>query len=398
MNRWNEPIKVAFEKVKQFVKKQEERILLWSVIFGLLCFLFASSLNPTDWPKISSLFVNLGSASIVSGIIYWLMSLTRNKLEKTIKGAIVDLGNKLNIFSNEINSNLASASFLGDAKECGIVRIFKSRRDMPTELTSQLITEFKEMPENSSITIMAISLRDLILGDERKRIIPVINDIITNKDIKIRLLLLDPTSKSAMDRAMVEEPEVFKRDGYSNSSLFKDSMNVADFLTYPRLTVVPQKNKKKVFSNIEIRYYPYDPTTFIISTDRHTFVEQYHRGGDERIRITLKEKDGIGFVECFAGFTPVLMLDNKKSFSQLLMSHVDNIWKSKNVINKRLTKAIYKDFVSFREKLVLHERKLRCCEPDEAAALFKDDFSYFLNRRQKELEMDFGDDRRTTIH
>jgi len=381
-------MKIAFRKIKTFIEERTERVSFLLAIFGLISLLVVSSLDLSAWPIVTSLLVNMGTASVVSGIAFWVMSLSSKKIERTIENGIINL-------NDDIVSALSSTTILGDTKECGILRIFKSRRDDGVEILNQLMSEFEYMPKNSTISIMAISLRDFILGDERKIFIPVIRDVIVKNNIKVRLLLLDPTSKCAKDRAVVEEPVTVEKEGYSASSLFIDLMRIIDFLANPPGSAVPKKVKNKVVSNIDVRFYPFDPTTFIVDTDRYTFLEQYHRGGDDLVREELEKKDGIRLVECFAGFTPVLMLDNRMRFSNLLMSHFDNIWNSKAVIRKKLTKKTHKEFCNFKKELIFGEKKLREQSKNNATELLEGYLGHHINRRHKEKEYS-GNNRRIT--
>lgn len=379
-------MKGSFELFKKFIEERTERVSFLLIIIGLLSLLTVSSFELTAWPIATNLLINMGTASVVSGVAFWVMSLSSKKLERTIETGISNL-------NGDIVSSLSATTILGEARECGIIRIFKSRRDNGVEILDQLKSEFEHMPKNGTVTIMAISLRDFILGDGKKIFIPVVVDMILKRNVKVRLLLLDPTSKCAKDRALVEEPVTVEKKGYSASSLFKDLMRIIEFLANPPESAVPKNVRNKIKSNIDVRFYPFDPTTFVVATDRYTFSEQYHRGGDDQLRKTLEEKDGIRFVECFAGFTPMLMLDNRMRFSNLLMSHIDNIWESKAVASKKLTEKTHKQFRNFRRELISGEVRLREKSKSSPQELLESYLGHYIDRRHKEVEYS-GNNRR----
>lgn len=388
-------MKATFKKINEFFKKEAKHVIYALLLFGIFCSISGSFLGSGFWAE---LVTTLGITSIVSGFAFWIMSLSGRKLEKKLEEGLVKLNEKL--ASHIITTcNNHIAPILGDIKKCGIVRVFESRRDDSAEFLDQLICEFREMPENSTITIMAISFRDFILGDARKKFIPEIIQLIINKNITVKLLLLDPMSQSAKDRATVEEPRAIREGGYITSTLFKDLMSVIEVLMHPSDAIVSNLDVNKLSTKIKVRFYPYDPTTFIINTKNHTFVEQYHRGGDNSLRQTLEEVDGVQYVECFAGFTPVLMINNNARFSKLLMSHVNNIWNSEPVTQRKLTPSNYKKFCAFQTKLESYQESFKD-NIELSEELFRGELGYFLNRRCERVPNLNGkpDRRRVTIH
>ena len=190
---------------------------------------------------------------------------------------------------------------------------------------------------------MSNSLRDFFGPVHVKEYLSAIFEML-KKEIKIRILLLDPTSDAAKARAMVEEKEKVIRDGYIASTLFTEIKNVADWLNSPPAGL-GEGIIERIKNQINIRFFPYDPTTHIIRTDKFTFIEQYHRGGDDTIREEL-EKEGIPFIDCFGGFVPILMVDNSAFFAELMKSHFNNIWKSKDVEERDLREKKYYQIIS----------------------------------------------------
>lgn len=368
--------------IKNAIQEKSQQVLYSIFGFGFLLLLISpitnflsKSFDSFFLEIITSLLINLGSASVITAIVIWIMNIYDQ-----------DISKKIDSFFNSI-------PILGDAKKCGIVRIYKSRRDEKKELLEAIIDEFESMPEDGTVYIMAITLRDLISRDNQEKFFPLILDLIVKRNIKFKILLLDPMSKSAKNRADVEQHDIVNTEGYSKTRLFIDLMEAIDFLSKPSvlndlLKSYPNENKKELkdlfLSNLKVRFYPFDPTTFIIRTNKYTFLEQYHRGGDDSIIETLN-KEGTKLVTCFAGFTPVLVLDNSMRFAELIKSHFDNTWNSDSAITRELNPRGYAEFKKFKEELEFKEQKLRenSDNTHPTKELMKSNFHYHLNRRYR---------------
>lgn len=276
---------------------------------------------------------NFGVASIVSVIVILVLSYSVKGIETMLDGAINEMINKLDV--------------LPEAKACKIVHIFENRR---TDKKSKkcLIEQFEKQGPNKKVLIMSNSLREFLGPVPENQYIKVIYGML-KKGVVFYILLLDPTSDAAKARAVVEEEKRVKKEGYINSTLFREIKTVVERLDNPSSWVNDDDLIKRIEKQIEVRFFPHDPTTHLIRTNKFMFIEQYHSGGDEEIRCSL-EAEGIPFIDCFGGFVPVLMVENSSFFAKLMKSHFNNIWNSDAVKERDLRKnSFFEKILSFEE-------------------------------------------------
>jgi len=326
-------------KIREYIKKYDWIVALMLIVIGLTLLLLSTYFEKLT--QVYTIMMNLGAAFIVTAIAMLILSRTVTVIER--------------IFEEGINELISKIDVLPEAKKCGIIRIFESRRKDPNFKT-ELIKQFENVGKGEEVFLISNSLRDFfgprLDNDYLNSILEMIK-----KTIKFKILLLDPISKAAKGRALVEEKERVENKGYIKSSLFTEIKSVAERLRNPFPDLVfDEKLANQIKEQIEVRFFPYDPTTQIIITDKFIFVEQYHRGGDKEIRETL-EREGIPFIDCFGGFVPVLMMGNHTFFAKLLKSHFNNIWNATNVEKKDLRKQdYYQKILQFEEN---EKRKLQ---------------------------------------
>ena len=197
---------------------------------------------------------------------------------------------------------------LEDAEKAGIKRIFTNRRNDPgfeEEIRQQI-------PNSREVLMMANSLRDFFGDVKNARYSDVILKA-QEAGTEFKLLLLNPLSEAAKDRAIIENgPIVADDEIYVKSPLFRDIRRVANWL------------HAKSDERTEIRFSSLTPTVFMIRTDRYTFIEQYHIGSLKDAEIRIAKEDEHAY--CLGGYVPVLMVDNSSSFAKLMRSHFDNAW------------------------------------------------------------------------
>ena len=303
--------------------------LIWVLFGGFGGFFFLWLATRMGDDQIYKLSTSIGAAFIVTALSKLLLSVAFSDSEEIFETQIEKLTSKLDV--------------LPEARKCKIVHIFENRRN-DDKYQEEVINQFHNVREGEEVLLMGNSLRDFF-GDRRKK--GYSNSILdmVKRDVKIKILLLDPISDAAKYRADVEEKETVAKKGYIRSIIFKEIKNVAEWLNNP-IYVTPEE-RDKIKKNIQVRFSPYDPSTHITITDKYTFVEQYHKGGDEFIRKDL-EKEGINFIDCFGGFVPVLMLENSSQYARLLKSHFYNIWKDNEVV-KRSLQIHLKEIEKFEE-------------------------------------------------
>ena len=293
----------------------------------------------------NSTFIKAGLLLIFGLVILWGSKYVSNHPELYIivvtVGASFIAGCFLSLLSSSIvmgvgelidKKIISKIHVLSEAKTCGIEHIFKRRRK-DENYNEELIKQLEGMEKGKEVLMMSNSLRDFFGPRCKDEYLSAIFKMLKN-DVKFRILLLDPTSERAQDRAWIEEG--IEKNSYTDSALFTGIKSVAKWLNEP-----PSKDiKERVEKQIKVRFFPYDPTTHIIRTDKFTFIEQYHRGGNEIIEKEL-EKEGFPDIDCFGGFVPVLMVKNSAFFAELMKSHFDNIWNSEEVKKRDLRETNY---------------------------------------------------------
>lgn len=322
-------------RIEDAIKKNNRDLAAVLAVIGLVLLWRSMYFGETSQSYV--LLTNLGTAFIVTAVATLIVS-------HTVKGIETK-------FSEEMHELASKIDILSEVKKCKIVHIFESRRKDPN-FAKELIKQFKNTKPNEEVLMLSISLRDFFGPRANSDYQTVIINMI-KRGIKLKILLLDPTSKAAKARALVEERERIKSFKYINSTVFKEIRDVAEWLAHPSVGV---DLAGKMSKQIEVRFYRHDPTTHIIRTDKFTFIEQYHRGGDLEIRKDLERRDGILLIDCFGGFVPVLMVDNSAPFAKLMKSHFKNIWDSDDIVGKGLSiDELYAKILSFevaeREKI-----------------------------------------------
>ncbi len=318
--------------IREYVRERNWIVTLILLVIGLALLLGSTYFEESSRNYI--LMTNLGAAFIVTAIAFLILSYAVKGIETLFGGAINELVSKLDV--------------LPEAKKCGIVRIFESRRRDPN-FKKELIKQFENASKEGEVLLMSISLRNFFGPIPDNEYLTAIYAML-RKNIKFKILLLDPTSEAAIHRALIEEREMVKAKGYINSTLFTEIKSVAERLNNPSLWIAANDLRERIKEQIDVRFSPYDPTTYLIITEWFTFVEQYHRGGEKEISETL-EKEGIPLIDCFGGFVPVLMVENSAFFARLMKSHFMNIWDSDDVKKRDLKKNdYYQKILDFEEE------------------------------------------------
>jgi hypothetical protein len=252
----------------------------------------------------------------------------------------------------------------------GILKIFKNRQ---SQEYIDAITECVQGLSEDTVHLIGISLRDWFGekdGRHPARFAPVLEQALKNK-VQFKVLLIDPTSDIAKERAIIESGNSYRNDKkYVASPLFQDIKRVSTWI-YNRERVV-RHNKQP---SIEAHFYDFMLSFYAIITPKYTFIEQYHVGAIGGDRAPGDEN-----AICLGGYIPVLMLDSKSKFGRNICDHFDKIW------NHQLTeegergntfentnfnmKLLEKDPLRFRLQQFAVKTKRRC---DNIADSIKND-------------------------
>jgi hypothetical protein len=196
----------------------------------------------------------------------------------------------------------------------GILRIFCNRKEANEEIDRLVTTTL------SRIDILAIAGRDLLFPDH-----PVLEQIghwiESNARPKIRILLLDPRSRHAVERSMREhgvkaldhQTTPFK---YSERDLCKDIV-----LSLQQMESKLELSAARGIPDFDLEVRTYDSPPFFLSVrlDDRVFIEQYHLG----LAIDEENKS----IRKFLGRrVPVIEASVISDLGQIVVSHFDYLW------------------------------------------------------------------------
>jgi hypothetical protein len=242
--------------------------------------------------------------------------------------------------------------------ESGINRVFLSRHD--PEYARELERCFLDETA-TEVLMLGLSLRDWFgkTGPEHK--FAHLLESAVRKGTKFKVLLVDPTSDTTKERAIIEKEKDFEEDEkLVCSQLFKDMKKVIKWLKEPQ---VDAETKSLMKANVEARFYDSLLSVYVIKTADCMFVEQYHTG---KLDILRETKIGDPDDWCHGGYVPVFLVKNTSDFGRLLSDHFNNIWEKnkENSIEKTYAKlrSLETNPRSFRIEQFLLSTKKRCCD------------------------------------
>ncbi len=216
------------------------------------------------------------------------------------------------------------------AETAGIHAIFKTRVEDAAYVV-EIDRALKELESRDLVQMMGNSLRSWLGGQPDLHLcLPMWAAL--RSDVMFHLLLLDPHSEAARERARVEATTSHEedRDRYYDSHLYIDIMAVARQLHEPSQQWMPDRALRARLSNrdqVSVRFSKTAPTKHLICTPRLCFEESYHIGGDSEIERVLQAR-GIPSQHCFGGFVPVFAYKRTELTGRLLASHFEHSWEA----------------------------------------------------------------------
>lgn len=393
----------TIKKVVLLLNQTRLITVLSILLFGSVSLYASTYFNNSSVARL--VLLNVGAAAIAAAIATWILSTTSTKISKVVGDEVEKIQKKNDEsfkrmreqFDDLFNVIFEKLDVLREINQIGIIRAFR-RRHNNESYKKTLINEFNNVRSDEDVFVMSSSLRDFFGGSRIDEELLTAFTNMVKAGANIKILLLDPTSDAAAERARVEEPYTVKEEGYVNSSLFTDIRLVSDFLFNLPKERFKGSLRDKFIQQVKVRYYPFDPTTHMHITKRVTFIEQYHRGGSTEIHEELKKR-GQDHVKCFGGFAPIFMLDNSCNFAQLLNSHFLNIWDSLPVTSRELRDNNYPEIIKSFENL---QSKLKSRhQPFRLVGVYQDQRSG-KQRRSTNTQKQQGDrrtsgDRRSSI-
>lgn len=208
-------------------------------------------------------------------------------------------------------------AIISGAERADVRRIYENRSSAMLEVNN----EFQKARANN-IDLIAISGTDFF--QPNCTILRELNRMSSNNsNFNIRILLLDPRSKHAIDRSLLEEgvdlsKVAIKSIDYPNKKLCQDTL-----LTLRQLEWVLEDKIEKNSDNfkIEIRVYDTAPILLLAHVNTKVFVEQYHYGIPEEDRKS-------NFTKCLGKKVPLLEFSATSFSGQLWLSHFNYLWET----------------------------------------------------------------------
>jgi hypothetical protein len=246
-------------------------IMIVSIVLmltGLIGTVFLNNTSRIEFVSpIVSLFSELLKAFFIAGTFTIFLQYYFHKQselehvigEKRHEESLKELRETIAKITEIIASNVKTLDTL---KKVGILEIYENRNAGSEAILNEL-----QNKNNSSIRIVGISLRDFIKGDQQFNIgWQDLKKRITNNNVAVKLLLLNPCCEQAIYRAESEErTEALHRD----RNLFIETNYVLSLLSNFLKTL--DKNNA-----LEIRIYNTSTNCFLMLTDSHVLVEQYY--------------------------------------------------------------------------------------------------------------------------
>lgn len=208
-------------------------------------------------------------------------------------------------------------SIISGAERASLARIYEHRNAALVEIN----TEFEKARSNN-IELLAISGTDFF--DPKTPILKSLDRMSSsNSNVIVRILLLDPRSKHAIDRSLLEEgidmaTQDIQSVDYPNKKLCDDTL-----LSLRQLERLLEDANAKKNSNfkLEIRTYDTAPILLLAQVNSRVFVEQYHYGIGEEDRMS-------SLTKCLGKKVPVFEFSTNSTSGQLWISHFNYLWET----------------------------------------------------------------------
>jgi hypothetical protein len=222
--------------------------------------------------------------------------------KEEVKEDMKNLERANDTFRQEVRQNM---KILSHCLEHQLVDIMPPRNEEQERLAVQEINSAIETARGE-IRIIVFTLRD-ILNARTSLDGPLTHLLRRDTDVKVKLLLVDPTSNAAHIRVMAEEgPE----------TRFEDSkLHRALRTTFYAIQELIENAKKKNRFRIEALFYDMLPNFYMVSTPNEVFIEPYHLGGRET-----GEDPTIG------GIVPLFRFSSKSPMYESAQLHFSYIW------------------------------------------------------------------------
>lgn len=208
---------------------------------------------------------------------------------------------------------------LRGARDSGIIHIFQSRLEDRESFQKAVVNEFAQSNE---ILLAGIAFPRIFHNLPFPK---PIDEKMFNTSIPIKILLLDPDSDAAKERAKIEIGRAVIADIRSSIESFRLILRERARLSRIDIDNIIDNDINDINDIImkirmEVHLYDFSPIAFMIMTERSLFLEQYHFG-----RL-LNARPG----ECIGGRTPVFQFGAHTLTYKIIEQHFDHIWTNKS--------------------------------------------------------------------
>lgn len=208
-------------------------------------------------------------------------------------------------------------AILRGAQNSGIIHIFRSRNEDREDFQKAVEMEFSQC---SKIMLAGVAFPRIFHNPPLPE---PIDKKMFNPNIPIKILLLNPESNAAIERAKIE----IGRNTITDIQRSIDSFQLIlkERAKLLKINLSKKNNNFDILKTIkmEVHLYDFTPITFMIMTDNLLFLEQYHFG---RLHI---DRPGA----CIGGRTPLIQYNNHSLTYSIMENHFNYMWtsKSKNI-------------------------------------------------------------------
>ncbi|MBI4744632.1 MAG: hypothetical protein HY776_07440 [Actinobacteria bacterium] len=319
-------------------------ISLSSALFGIVI-VFYSSLFLDPETATHVVIRDIGIAVIIAGIVpvvfeRLLLMQASEEITKEFKDHFDPVSERLegltdNLFAVKDDMSMLveeGLQIINGAEKSGIVNIYpvRSASGGSTASFEKVIAEIltkKRGEEISEIVLGGIALNEFFGGERFYHTIE--GQCLKDANVQYKVLLLDPFSLSARERAIAEEND----EGYGEDPKFRNSqlyLQIKSSVHNLKAIKDRSNEKKNKRFNIEARFYDVGPMAYFVIGREWLLIEQYHSG------------QAPGRSGSMGGHIPILQVKANSSFYERIRWHSDYLWKRAEKKDRTLD-VVYKE-------------------------------------------------------
>ncbi len=281
---------------------REKRWFLYAIMIGTICVLISTILDMRNIRLMSFPLSAMGYLIIGPAIVGYLFTIflervSLSQTERIFKERMDELTKDFQKLKAGMEHNI---NVIEGAVSSDIINIYTNREQALKEMTTKI------EGSNKHIFLLAVSGTDFFTLNgvlkkpfEKKLLSP---RSFEDKDEIVRILLIDPFSQAAKDRANVEQ----HGKNYWDTDIKEDT-----FKAIERIEELKEKSAK-----IDARFYSHTPVMFVLRTDDYMFIEPYHLGFVETT----------GTLGCIGKQVPLFLVTSRSGLFERICKHFDNIW------------------------------------------------------------------------